>query len=130
MCVGTALGRSAESQGLARGFCISPYSCYNQAHDREKRVSVDVRLHAIVHGRVQGVSFRYYTVQRARELGVTGYARNRWDESVEVVAEGQRLAVDELLAFLRVGPRAAFVADVDVQWLPATDEFERFEVRH
>ena len=91
---------------------------------------VEVRLHAIVHGRVQGVSFRYYTAQRARELGVTGFARNRWDESVEVVAEGQREAVDELLAFLRVGPRAAFVTDVDVQWLPATDEFERFEVRH
>jgi len=90
---------------------------------------VEVRLHATVNGRVQGVSFRYYTVQRARELGLTGYARNRWDESVEVVAEGQREAVDELLAFLGVGPGAAFVTDIDVQWLPATDEFERFEVR-
>jgi len=91
---------------------------------------VEVRLHATVHGRVQGVSFRYYAVQRARELGVTGYVRNRWDESVEVVAEGQRQAVDELLAFLRVGPRAAFVTGVDVEWLPPTDEFERFEVRY
>ena len=91
---------------------------------------VEVRLHAIVHGRVQGVSFRYYAVQRARELGVAGYVRNRWDESVEVVVEGQRQAVEELLAFLRVGPRAAFVTDVDVQWLAATDEFERFEVRY
>jgi len=93
-------------------------------------MSVEVRLHAIIHGRVQGVSFRYYAMQRARELGVTGYARNLWDESVEVVAEGQRQAVEELLAFLRVGPRAAFVTDVDVQWLAATDEFERFEVRY
>ena len=93
-------------------------------------MSVEVRLHAIIHGRVQGVSFRYYAVQRARELGVAGYVRNRWDESVEVVAEGQRPAVEELLAFLRVGPRAAFVTDVDVQWLAATDEFERFEVRY
>ena len=91
---------------------------------------VEVRLHAIVHGRVQGVSFRYFAVQRARELGVAGYVRNRWDESVEVVVEGQRQAVEELLAFLRVGPRAAFVTDVDVQWLAATDEFERFEVRY
>ena len=91
---------------------------------------VEVRLHATVNGRVQGVSFRYYTVQRARELGLTGYARNCWDESVEVVAEGQRPALDELLAFLRVGPRAAFVTGVDAQWLAPTDEFERFEVRH
>jgi acylphosphatase len=93
-------------------------------------VSVEVRLHAIIHGRVQGVSFRYYAVQRARELNVTGYARNRWDESVEVVAEGQRAAVDELLAFLQVGPRAAFVTGVDVQWLAPTGELERFEVRY
>lgn len=93
-------------------------------------MSVEARLHAIVHGRVQGVSFRYYTVRRARELGVTGYCRNRWDESVEVVAEGQRAAVEELLAFLRVGPRAAFVTGVDIQWLAPTDEFERFEVRY
>ncbi len=93
-------------------------------------MAVEVRLHAIVHGRVQGVSFRYYTVQRARELGVTGYTRNLWDESVEVVAEGTRAVVDELLAFLRVGPRSAFVTGVDVQWLAPTDEFQRFEVRH
>jgi acylphosphatase len=93
-------------------------------------MAVEVRLHAIVHGRVQGVSFRYYTVQRARELGVTGYARNLWDESVEVMAEGPRAVVDELLAFLRVGPRSAFVTGVDVQWLAPTDEFQRFEVRH
>jgi len=93
-------------------------------------MSVEVRLHAIIHGRVQGVSFRYYAMQRARELGVTGYARNLWDESVEVVAEGQRALVDELLAFLRVGPRAAFVTGVDVRWLAPTNEFQRFEVRH
>jgi acylphosphatase len=93
-------------------------------------MAVEVRLHAIVHGRVQGVSFRYYTVQRARELGVTGYARNLWDESVEVMAEGPRAVVDELLAFLRVGPRSAFVTGVDVQWLAPTDEFQCFEVRH
>jgi acylphosphatase len=90
----------------------------------------ETRLHAVVHGRVQGVSFRYYTVNRARELGVTGYVRNRWDEAVEVVAEGKRVIVEELLGFLRVGPRAAFVTDVDLQWLPPTDEFDRFEVRY
>jgi acylphosphatase len=90
----------------------------------------EARLHAIVQGRVQGVSFRYYTVNRARELGVTGYVRNRWDETVEVVAEGQRAALEELLAYLREGPRAAFVTGVSVEWLPPTDDFQRFEVRY
>jgi acylphosphatase len=95
-----------------------------------ERVSGQTRLHAIVQGRVQGVSFRYYTQRRARELELTGYVRNLWDRTVEVVAEGQRSDVEELLAFLHVGPRAAFVTQVDTQWPAPTDEFDRFEVRY
>jgi acylphosphatase len=93
-------------------------------------VPAEARMQAIVHGRVQGVSFRYYTQRRARELGLTGYVRNVWDRTVEVVAEGQRTDLDELLAFVRTGPRAAFVTQVDVQWPAPTGDFERFEVRY
>ncbi len=88
------------------------------------------RLQAAVQGRVQGVSFRYYTQRRATELGLVGYVRNTWDGSVEVVAEGQRSDLDKLLAILRVGPRAAVVTRVDVQWAAATNAFDRFEVRY
>jgi acylphosphatase len=88
------------------------------------------RLYAIVHGRVQGVSFRYYTQRRASELGLVGYVRNQWDGTVEVVAEGQRPDVEKLLAFLRVGPRAAFVTQVDARWPMPTGQFDRFEVRY
>ncbi|MFC2029154.1 acylphosphatase [Chloroflexota bacterium] len=94
------------------------------------RDSDSARLHAVVHGRVQGVSFRYYTQRRASELGVTGFVRNLWDGTVEVVAEGSKPQVDDLLAYLRVGPRAAFVTQVDVRWPGPTGKFERFEVRH
>ncbi len=90
----------------------------------------ETRLHAVVHGRVQGVSFRYYTLRRAAALGLTGYVRNLWDETVEVVAEGQCSALEELLAFLRVGPRAAFVTEVEIKWSVPSREFERFEVRY
>jgi acylphosphatase len=88
------------------------------------------RLHAIVHGRVQGVNFRYYTQRRARELGLTGYVHNLWDGTVEIVAEGRRSELDELLEFLQVGPRAAFVTQVDVRWLAPTKDLNRFEVRY
>jgi acylphosphatase len=94
------------------------------------QMSAHTRLQATVHGRVQGVSFRYYTQRRARELGLVGYVRNMGDGTVEVVAEGQRGDIEELLAFLRVGPRAAFVTQVDTQWPAATREFNRFEVRY
>lgn len=88
------------------------------------------RLHAVVHGRVQGVNFRYYTQREARELGLTGYVRNLWDGSVEVVAEGQRDALERFLAFLHVGPRSALVTQVDSRWSAPNNAFDRFEVRY
>jgi acylphosphatase len=98
--------------------------------EQNERRHARTRLQAIVHGRVQGVSFRYYTQQRARDLGLTGYVRNVWDGTVEVVAEGQRPAVEELLAFLHTGPRAAFVTQVDTKWPIPIGGFDRFEVRY
>ncbi len=89
-----------------------------------------MRLQAIIHGRVQGVSFRYYTVNRAMELGLAGYVRNRGDGDVEVVAEGPRPQLDRLLSFLRSGPRNAFVTEVETTWTAATGSFSHFEVRY
>ncbi|HSJ58395.1 MAG TPA: acylphosphatase [Anaerolineae bacterium] len=89
-----------------------------------------VRLHAVVHGRVHGVSFRYYTRQRARDLGLVGYVRNQADGTVEVVAEGPREKVEQLLAFLRTGQRPAFVTHVETRWPTPTGSLDRFEVRY
>ena len=88
------------------------------------------RLQATVHGRVQGVSFRYYTRRRATELGLAGHVRNAWDGTVEVVAEGRRAGLEQLLAFLRAGPPGAVVTQVDVRWVAPTNAFDRFEVRY
>jgi len=88
-----------------------------------------VRLEAIVKGRVQGVGFRYHVSTQARQLALTGYVRNLWDGSVEVVAEGPKARVDKLLSYLQAGPRPAWVRDMVVMWQPATGEFLSFEVR-
>ncbi len=95
-----------------------------------EQVPTQGRLQAVVHGRVQGVNFRYYAQRRAWALGLTGYVRNLWDGNVEVVAEGPRAALDELLAFLHAGPQAAFVTRVDSQWSSPSGSFDRFEVRY
>jgi len=92
-------------------------------------MSDTVRLHAKVYGLVQGVGFRYYTLRQAQILGVTGYVRNRWDGTVEVVAEGQRETVDKLLSWLRRGPPSARVEKVEAQWETPQGEFRGFEVR-
>jgi acylphosphatase len=99
-----------------------------QPGERRPQNSTLVRLSAVVRGRVQGVSFRYYTRHRAAELGLTGTVRNLWDGSVEVIAEGPRRDVEELLASLRVGPRPAFVTEVDVEWSAPRGDRESFEV--
>ncbi len=88
------------------------------------------QLHAIVHGRVQGVSFRYYTVQEARSLGLVGWVRNRSDGTVEAVVEGERARLAQLVGFLRRGPPSARVSAVDIEWGPAAHDFSHFAVRY
>ncbi|HEY3018687.1 MAG TPA: acylphosphatase [Solirubrobacteraceae bacterium] len=73
-----------------------------------------VRRRIVVRGRVQGVFFRDTTRRRAESLGVAGWAANRGDGAVEVVAEGEPGAVEQLVAFLREGPRRAEVDDIEV----------------
>jgi acylphosphatase len=87
------------------------------------------QLHAIVRGQVQGVNFRSSTVAQARRLGLSGWVRNRPDGSVEVLAEGPRSGLDQLLSFLQHGPPGAMVSEVQPTWIPATLTYKLFEVR-
>jgi acylphosphatase len=87
------------------------------------------RFRAVVHGRVQGVNFRYYTREKAHSLGLVGYVRNCWDRTVEVVAEGEEVALQELLAWLHEGPSMAHVSRVEVNWQAPRGENDHFEVR-
>ena len=87
------------------------------------------RLHAIIHGRVQGVGFRAFVVENGLALGANGWARNKWNGTVEVVAEGDRQLLERLLAVLRRGPRMANVTQVDLDWQSPTGEFTTFSVR-
>ena len=84
---------------------------------------------AVVHGLVQGVNFRYFALRRADELGLTGYARNLRDGSVEVVAEGDKEVLHKLLEQLEVGPRSARVRKVDVEWTDFSGSYRAFEIR-
>ena len=87
------------------------------------------RLHAWIEGSVQGVGFRFFVIQRASQLGLTGWVRNLWDGRVEVVAEGSQASLQNLLNLLKEGPPSAIVSQVVSEWLPATNEFTDFNVR-
>lgn len=87
------------------------------------------RLHALVEGHVQGVGFRYFVLNRANQLKLTGWVRNTANGDVEVMAEGDRADLDDLLDALRKGPRSSFVTNVRENWEPPLGEFRLFDVR-
>lgn len=87
------------------------------------------RLEAVVHGRVQGVGFRYFVVRQAAGLGLTGWVANEPSGHVRCVAEGSRPALESLLEALRSGPPGAWVDRVDSTWSAATGELDDFDVR-
>jgi DNA ligase D-like protein (predicted 3'-phosphoesterase) len=85
-------------------------------------------VRVVVSGAVQGVGFRDLTLQLARRLEVMGWVRNEEDGSVRVHAEGVEPAVGELVSFLRKGPPAARVADVEVE-RAKVEGHEQFAIR-
>jgi acylphosphatase len=87
-------------------------------------------LHAIVHGRVQGVGFRQFVRRKALVLGLRGWVRNLDDgRSVELDAAGERTALAALLELVRAGPSFAHVTRVQHDWSDAGAEGAGFEIR-
>lgn len=89
----------------------------------------DVRLTAWVHGRVQGVGFRWWTRCRALELGLTGYAANQSDGRVLVVAQGPRRSGEQLLQLLQGGTTPGRVDKVVADWSGASERIVGFSER-
>ncbi|HET7495841.1 MAG TPA: acylphosphatase [Candidatus Limnocylindrales bacterium] len=87
------------------------------------------RLDATVHGRVQGVGFRYYVLRVAMGSDLTGWVANAQDGSVRCVAEGARADLERLLAALEAGPAGALVDHVTTAWSVPSGTFHSFEIR-
>ncbi len=87
-----------------------------------------VRAHVFIEGRVQAVSYRYWTRKIATDLGLTGWVRNLADGRVEAVFEGSKKDVEEMIRNCRKGPMLAGVKHIDVVREKATGEFNNFEI--
>ncbi len=79
-----------------------------------------------VKGLVQGVGFRFFTVRIAKSLGLTGYAKNMIDGSVEVIASGDETAIQELFDFLQQGPERSYVEHCTFEYLDEECQFNGF----
>ncbi len=89
-----------------------------------------VSVRAVVHGFVQGVFFRSFVVRRASELGLTGYVRNLPQRTVEVLAEGEREQLAQLIGHLEAGPPGARVEKVVTKWSKYTGNYSWFGIRY
>jgi acylphosphatase len=90
---------------------------------------VSARVELVIEGEVQGVFYRASARDEAERLGLTGFVRNLPDGAVEIVAEGDRRKLEELIAWCRRGPPAAKVEEVGIRWLAADGSFDSFRVK-
>ncbi len=88
-----------------------------------KTVSIQVK------GRVQGVYFRVFTQKQANKLGINGFVKNCPDGSVYIEAQGEKQALDQLIAWCHKGPLMAKVTEVDIQPLTETVSYDGFTIR-
>ncbi len=85
--------------------------------------------HFIISGRVQGVGYRYSARNTASQLNLVGWVKNRMDGKVEMIAEGDKIILEQLLTWLKQGPRFADVTNIEVTQQSATGEFTDFSIR-
>lgn len=88
------------------------------------------RVHLIITGDVIGVGYRTFVKAAAVKLNVFGWVKNRDDDSVEVVCEGEERDLKTFIALCKKGPKVAWVENVTEDWQEPTDEFDTFEVAH
>ncbi len=93
-------------------------------------MEANVRARLLISGRVQGVAFRWETLQAARRCQVSGWVRNLPDGRVEAVAEGPCQQVKDLIDWCRQGPPIARVDSLDIQWEDYAGEFQAFDITY
>lgn len=89
-------------------------------------MDLKVRKHIYFYGRVQGVGFRYYAVQKARQLGLAGWVRNCYDGSVEMEVEGAEADIDQLILFLQ-NRTYIWIENMKVKSMPLQGEYGFYE---
>jgi acylphosphatase len=83
----------------------------------------------IVQGIVQGVGYRFFVLNTAKQYNVAGYVRNLSNGSVEIVAEGTQGLLQDFIQHIKIGPVSAHVTGIDVQWKKEEKGFTDFDVR-
>lgn len=89
-----------------------------------------IRVHVFISGKVQGVFFRFRTVERSHHLGVTGWVKNLPSGRLEAVFEGDKVAVEEMINFCKIGPPKSLVKAVEIRQEVYTGEYKDFAITY
>lgn len=92
-------------------------------------INPKMQLYVLISGKVQGVFFRKFTQENAKQLGINGYAKNLKNGKVEVVAEGDKLQLDALIKKIRQGSPASRVEDVKIEERAFTGDYKSFNIK-
>ena len=93
-------------------------------NDASKTQSVKI----IIKGRVQGVSYRYFTLKQAQNFNIFGWVRNEANGDVKVYAEGDKGSLDQFINYLRKGPSFSRVDDVILKWETEDKSYNEFNI--
>ncbi len=83
----------------------------------------------VLAGRVQGVGFRYFTESRASKYAIRGHVRNRPDGKVEIVCQGNSKDLDQFIEEVKKGPSFAEVADINIEKVENSRNYNSFEIK-
>ena len=89
-----------------------------------------IQLHIIVSGKVQGVGFRYFSQMKAVQYGITGWAKNLADGSVEIVALGSKDQLDPFIEDLRVGNPFSKINNIEITENGITEDYHSFTIKY
>jgi len=86
------------------------------------------RIHILITGKVQGISFRYYTKKKAEELQIKGWVKNLPNGDVEIVVEGNNSNITSFMDWCKTGPSLANVKNIAINEEQPTNEFSTFSI--
>lgn len=89
-----------------------------------------VQYEILISGRVQGVGYRYFVVQKATEMGITGWVKNSVDGGVIIVAQGIEEELETFIDYLYVGPTRARVDRISANKMQLVTVFDNFSVKY
>jgi acylphosphatase len=89
-----------------------------------------VQYEITVSGRVQGVGYRYFAVQKANEMGITGWVKNSVDGGVIIVAQGIEEEIETFIDYLYIGPTRSRVVQISKVKFNTLSNFDNFSVKY